>query len=227
MVRMYVSVALRLALRLVLRLPLRLVLAFSLATVVGLPGGSTPAAGATAERLTISDPERARLQLEDELSFWIPPVLAAVVDPFRPPSNPYGAGNRGVEYGTSRGDEVVAVAVGTVDFAGQVGGDLFVVVVHPTGPGEPTLRSTYAYLATIEVSRGDEVGQGQRVALADQGFHLTARLGSTYVDPEGFMGLPDYTLRLVSMHGAVAQGVSAPPRRYSSLRSSGRLSSPY
>ena len=40
---------------------------------------------------------------------YVPPVDAPVVDPFRPPAGPYGAGNRGLEYGTRPGTEVRAV----------------------------------------------------------------------------------------------------------------------
>lgn len=109
---------------------------------------------------------------------WEPPVDAPVVDPFRPPSTPYGPGNRGLEYGTTGGESVRAVADGTVTFARRIGASRYIVVDHHGG-----LRSTYAYVESISVARGQRVRQGQIIATAAPGFHLTARLGDVYVDP--------------------------------------------
>ena len=47
------------------------------------------------------------------------PVDAPVVDGFRPPTTPYGPGNRGLEYATVAGTEVRAAAGGRVTFAGR------------------------------------------------------------------------------------------------------------
>src|SRR5690349_10370437 len=71
-----------------------------------------------------------------------PPVDAPVVDTFRLPDGPYGAGNRGLEYATSPGDPVRAIGDGLVVFAGPVAGNDAVTVLHPDG-----LRSSYSYLA--------------------------------------------------------------------------------
>ncbi len=109
---------------------------------------------------------------------WIEPIAAPVVDPFRPPSTRYGRGNRGLEYGSSDGLDVVAVDAGRVVFSGMVGRHRHVVVDHGSG-----LRSTYAYLESSAVTRGQALRQGQRVGRAASGFHLTARLGDVYVDP--------------------------------------------
>jgi len=57
-----------------------------------------------------------------------PPVDAPISDPFRPPSNPYGAGNRGLEYATERGTPVAVAADGTVTFAGVVAGKRWVTI---------------------------------------------------------------------------------------------------
>ncbi|MDH3294418.1 MAG: M23 family metallopeptidase [Acidimicrobiia bacterium] len=122
---------------------------------------------------------------------WRHPVDAPIVDFFRPPSGPYGAGNRGLEYGTIPGQSVMAVAAGDVMFAGPVGGSLFVVIAH-----SPALRSTYAYLDRILVAVGDRVGQGETVAEAGAGFHLTARLRGRYVDPLPYFGVA-WSVRLV------------------------------
>ena len=61
------------------------------------------------------------------------PVDAPVVDPFRPPATPYGPGNRGVDFATTAGQPVLAMADGVVVFAGQVGGTLHVVLLHADG----------------------------------------------------------------------------------------------
>ena len=107
-----------------------------------------------------------------------PPVDAPIVDAFRPPAERWSAGNRGVEYATTSGEPVAAAADGVVAFAGQVGGQLHVVVLHADG-----VRTTYAFLRSIEVRRGDTVAQGQRVGTAADTVHFGARIGEVYVDP--------------------------------------------
>lgn len=109
---------------------------------------------------------------------WTEPVAAPVIDRFRPPTVPFGPGNRGLEYGTAVGDPVWAVDDGVVDFAGPVGTRRFVVMTHPSG-----LRSTSAYLAEVLVEEGQAVRRGDQLGLADVGFHLTARVGPDYRDP--------------------------------------------
>ncbi|MBV9283175.1 MAG: M23 family metallopeptidase [Acidimicrobiia bacterium] len=108
-----------------------------------------------------------------------PPVSAPVADPFRPPSTPYGPGNRGIDYATAPGTEVRAAADGEVVFAGQVGGTLHVVLFHGDG-----IRTSYSFLASTRVQRGDTVHQGQVLgATSAQPFHFGARAGDAYVDP--------------------------------------------
>jgi hypothetical protein len=112
-------------------------------------------------------------------SGYRPPVAAPVADPFRPPSSLYGAGNRGIDYATAPGTEVAAAADGEVVFAGQVGGTLHVVVLHGDG-----IRTSYSFLSTIRVQRGDKVRQGQVVGTTStQPFHFGARAGDAYIDP--------------------------------------------
>ena len=124
---------------------------------------------------------------------WRHPVDAPIVDYFRAPAGPYSAGNRGLEYDTRTGQAVVAVADGVVTFAGTVGVQRFVVVAHT-----PTLRSTYAYLDGIDVSAGDAVVGGQRVATAARRFHLTARVRDVYVDPLRYL-TSSWAVRLVAV----------------------------
>lgn len=109
---------------------------------------------------------------------WEPPVANDISDPFRPPATRFGAGNRGLEYATTGGEPVRAVDDGRVTFAGPVGRRLHVVIDHGND-----LRSTYAFVRSVAVIRGQRVRAGDIVAVADPGLHLTARLGDSYVDP--------------------------------------------
>ncbi len=137
--------------------------AVSLLTVVL---GSPPASGDTA------GPTAAECR-------WLAPVEAPIVDPFRPPPHPFGAGgNRGLEFGTVGSEPVVAVDDGRVTFAGPVGGERWLVITHPSG-----LRSTYGPLDTIAAVRGQALVAGAVIGSAGPGLHLTARSADRYLDP--------------------------------------------
>lgn len=112
-----------------------------------------------------------------------PPVEAPVTDRFRPPATAYGRGNRGLEYATRPGELVRAAAPGVVAFAGPVGTTLHVSVLHGDG-----VRTTYSYLASVRVHRGDRVGGGDPIGTAGDRFHLGARVGDAYVDPALLFG---------------------------------------
>lgn len=137
---------------------------------------------------------------------WSPAVTAAVTDPFRAPACPWCAGNRGIEYGTSAGDRVLAVASGEVTFAGNVAGTRYVVVRHADG-----LRVTYGNLSDTGLSRGDRVNRGSIVGHAAGRFHLGARDGERYIDPAPFIGALRGVVRLVPADGTSA--APAPPPR--------------
>lgn len=107
-----------------------------------------------------------------------PPVDGPIVDPYRPPPEPWASGNRGIDYAPGRGTPVKAAADGEVTFAGQVGGDLHVVVLHPDG-----VRTSYSFLDSIAVHRGDKVRQGQVVGTSGDDLHFGARVGDEYIDP--------------------------------------------
>jgi murein DD-endopeptidase MepM/ murein hydrolase activator NlpD len=107
-----------------------------------------------------------------------PPVDAPVVDGFRLPNGPFGAGNRGLEYATGPGQTVRAIGDGLVVFAGPVAGIRYVTVLHPDG-----LRSSYGFLAELLVAGGDRVAIGQAIATSGDRLHLGVRIGGTYLDP--------------------------------------------
>lgn len=130
-----------------------------------------------------------------------PPVVAPVVDGFRPPANPYGPGNRGIDYATEPGTPVGAAGDGVVTFAGPVAGALHVTVLHPDG-----IRTSYSFLAAVLVSQGQRVARGQPVGLAGPRLQVGARTGPRrYIDPAGLWG-QHLHVWLVPLDGAGAGG---------------------
>ncbi len=110
------------------------------------------------------------------------PVPGPIIEPFRPPTSPYGPGNRGVDYATVPGEDVVAPADGLVTFAGPVAGTLHVVVLHADG-----IRTSMSFLAGVRVTRGQRVGRGQPVGWAGSAMHFGARRGELYLDPTSLL----------------------------------------
>ncbi|MGH9210412.1 MAG: peptidoglycan DD-metalloendopeptidase family protein [Acidimicrobiales bacterium] len=108
----------------------------------------------------------------------VPPVDAPVADGFRPPTHPYGPGNRGIEYDTEPGAEVRASAAGEVVFAGVVAGSRHVTLRHADG-----IRTSYSYLDQVHVLLGQRVEQGQPIGIAGERLHFGARRGDAYFDP--------------------------------------------
>lgn len=106
------------------------------------------------------------------------PVDAPVVDLFRPPTSPYGPGNRGWEYATAPGTPVRASAAGTVVFAGQVGPLSAVTVRHADG-----LLTSYSLLVAVSVTSGDPVVGGGVLGRSSDRMHFGVRQGETYLDP--------------------------------------------
>ncbi|MGH9113410.1 MAG: peptidoglycan DD-metalloendopeptidase family protein [Acidimicrobiales bacterium] len=109
---------------------------------------------------------------------YVPPVDAAIADPFRPPAGPFGPGNRGLEYDTDPGDAVRASADGSVVFAGPVAGTLHVTVLHADG-----VRTSYSFLDRVDVVLGQRVRRGDQVGTAGEMLHFGARAGDAYFDP--------------------------------------------
>lgn len=132
-----------------------------------------------------------------------PPVVAPIIDGFRPPANPYGPGNRGIEYATEPGTPVGAAGDGIVTFAGMVAGALHVTVLHPDG-----IRTSYSFLAVVVVEEGQLVRRGQAVGLSGPRLHVGARTGPRrYIDPAGLWGDHRHVW-LVPLDGA---GAEPPP----------------
>ncbi len=122
---------------------------------------------------------------------WAWPVVGPVIRRFDPPDSPFGSGHRGIDIAAPVATPVRAAAAGTVTFAGPVGGRLFVTVDHGAG-----LESTYSFLDSIAVRRGDVVSHGQTIARSGTGhagdlvpiLHFGVKLADTYVDPLGYLG---------------------------------------
>lgn len=113
-----------------------------------------------------------------------PPVTAPILDPFRAPTGPYGAGNRGIDYDTTHGQWVVAIGLGSVTFVGKVANVPYVTITHPDG-----LRSSYSLLLTT-VLLGQKVRAGQHVGRAAEQLHLGVRRGGVYIDPASIFSQP-------------------------------------
>lgn len=138
---------------------------------------------------------------------WTWPVLGPVIGVFEPPETPFGSGHRGIDIAAPIGATVVAVDAGVVAFAGPVGGQLFVTLDHGGG-----LTSTYSWLSSTLVRRGDVVARGAPIALSGAGhpasamphLHLGARLDGVYQDPLAYLGpasVSDY-IRLAPIRAA-------------------------
>lgn len=130
---------------------------------------------------------------------YLLPVDAPVVDPYRPPSTPYGSGNRGWQLGTRGGEIVRAAADGTVTFAGTVASGRYVTIEHAGG-----LRTTVSWLTRVLVTAGGSVRQGDAIGVASDHLHLSVRDASgTYLDPALLFGpLRTAGARLVPDHEA-------------------------
>jgi murein DD-endopeptidase MepM/ murein hydrolase activator NlpD len=114
------------------------------------------------------------------------PVVGRIIDPFRPPSGPYGSGHRGIDIAAPFGTPVHAASDGVVAFAGSVGGSLFISIDHPDG-----VRTTYGWVSSMAVSRGDVVVRDQVIGASGNGhpgktpahLHFGARVDGAYIDP--------------------------------------------
>ena len=155
--------------RVVLAVPL-----FAVAAGVAGPSGGAPAPASSSPPRADAPPASAAAVAVH----YRAPVAGRVVDPFRPPSNPYAAGNRGIDYAVEIGSPVRAAAGGVVVFAGQVGGSVAVTVLHAD-----RLSTTYTGLVELAVKAGDAVAAGQPLGTTSSTFHFGVRAGQAYLDP--------------------------------------------
>jgi len=110
---------------------------------------------------------------------YAPPTDAPVADGFRPPTSPYGPGNRGWAYASTAGTPVLAAGDGHVVFAGAVGTGQHVTVLHADG-----LRTSYSFLETVAVRTGTTVRRSEMVGTATDHLHFGVRApDGTYLDP--------------------------------------------
>lgn len=114
------------------------------------------------------------------------PVQGPVLRGFEPPPNPYASGHRGIDIAVAYGTVIAAPLDGTVAFAGSVAGSLFISIDHPDG-----VRTTYSWLSSTAVRKGDVVTTGQAIGATGWGhpgvtpphLHFGAKVGSDYLDP--------------------------------------------
>lgn len=133
-----------------------------------------------------SDPLVADASAAAPLGTWPWPVIGPVIRGFDPPTSPFGAGHRGIDVAVPPGTPILAPEAGAVSFAGPVGGELFITIDHGGG-----LNSTYSWLSSIAVRRGDIVARGQLIGFTGTGhlgstiphLHLGVKLDDQYLNP--------------------------------------------
>ncbi|MBT3246948.1 MAG: M23 family metallopeptidase [Actinobacteria bacterium] len=174
------------------------------ATIGGALVSATPAAAQPPDAVSDS-------MAPEEDVVYRHPVEGPVVDGFRPPAEPWLPGNRGLEYATFPGEAVTAAADGMVIFAGQVAGTLHVTILHDDG-----LRTSYSFLASVDVSEGRRLMAGAVVGRAARRVHFGVRdpTGS-YLDPGNIIGRQPVLRAQLASHDdeAVATAAAAARRR--------------
>jgi hypothetical protein len=155
---------------------------------------------------------------------WVRPVAGRVVRAFRAPLTRFGRGHLGVDFAAGAGTPVRAAGPGTVVFAGLVANARHVVVLHA---GD--VRTSYSFLATIRVRRGEAVAPG--AVLGTTGgrgehhdgdvLHFGVRVGGTFVDPMRlFASVVDLSARVhlvpiaSNLSASAAWSSPSPSRRF-------------
>lgn len=130
---------------------------------------------------------------------WVWPTGTRVVErPWEAPVDDYSSGHRGIDVPAQVGTTAVAVADGTVSFAGPVAGRPVVTIDHGDG-----FLSTLDSVTPI-VAKGDTVTQGSPVGHIAVGHcpasapcvHLGARVDDRYVDPTPFLPTGEWPVLL-------------------------------
>lgn len=144
----------------------------------------------------------------DPVGRWPLQPEPAVVRGFDPPSQPFGAGHRGVDLSGTIGQPVRAALPGAITYAGRLAGRGVVVVGH--GP----TRTTYEPVAAL-VRIGDVVAQGDRIGVLELAgshcfpaacLHWGWLRGDDYLNPLDLVGRQP--VRLLPL-GAEAGGTRA------------------
>jgi len=143
---------------------------------------------------------------------WSKPVSGPVVRSFDPPATRFGPGHLGVDFAAAPASPVRAAGTGVVVFAGRVGAALHVVVRH-----QGDLRTSYSFLASVDVVNGQRVERGATVGTSGgtgsghdgEALHLGVRVGADYVDPMLLFEPVDLAAVVhlaAPRHGAAARG---------------------
>lgn len=126
----------------------------------------------------------------DPFGVWPLQPVPQVVTGFDPPTDPWGAGHRGVDLLGAAGQSVRAALPGRISFAGRLAGRGVVVVDH--GPTRTTYEPVTATRAVGDlVAAGDPIGSLELV-----GSHCFPRAclhwgwirGEAYLDPLDLVG---------------------------------------
>ncbi len=156
----------------------------------------------------------ARAGDADPVGVWPLVPRPEVVAGFDPPSDPWGAGHRGVDLLGTPGQPVRAALPGRVTWAGVLAGRGVVVVDHGT------TRTTYEPVEAI-VAVGATVAAGDRIGrLSPAGSHCPPRAclhwgwieGETYLDPLRLVGAGPVRLLPLWRDAPVESGYAAPSR---------------
>ncbi|WP_433326710.1 M23 family metallopeptidase [Spirillospora sp. CA-294931] len=107
-----------------------------------------------------------------------------MVRPFSPPSQPWGAGHRGIDLAANPGQPVYAAGPGRVSYAARLAGRGVVAITHGA------LRTTYLPVHPT-VRPGLDVKTGARIGTVEASaphclqpcLHWGLRQGATYLDP--------------------------------------------
>lgn len=183
--------------------------ALALAAVIG----AAPATAAAREHL----PSTTGSELAGPppgASAWVWPVAPRLVRPYLAPATPYAAGHRGIDLRAAPGDEVRAVADGTVHFAGVVVDRPVVSLRHAGG-----VLSSFEAVAS-SFARGDPVSAGDVIGTIAPGghcagtcLHVGARVDGGYVSPMLFLGGIPRAVLLPTRRGRAAPAALAAPGR--------------
>ena len=119
------------------------------------------------------------------------PVHGEVIRGFEQPETRYSAGHRGIDIAAPFGTPIRAPADGTVSFAGQVAGGLYISIDHAGG-----IRTTCSWISSVGVKKGQTVRAGEVIGATGLGhpaadrpnLFFSARLDGTYIDPMLLLG---------------------------------------